>query len=323
MQYLRNSDEIKQKLQELFSKAGKKWAIVGFVGGDPLKHLPNDMSDLSIVCWPKAGGTDPKGIRKLIDKGIPVFFCDRLHHKIYWTEGVGLIIGSANLSENALGSDGLHEFGVYCEDKDFDINKVLNALAYDSVTIAALTKLDVEHTALDRREVKTKGKKQKSGSSVAPKFLEASQSKIPKEWKLVTYYALRDEAENKIIKAEVRNNWGKETWSEDIDIDANAKFVNGQHVLQVKTNDEGVIEKANAEWLCVDLIVKKGSLNVIVQRKASDKGLQPFTLDTQFKKHLKDTFNQNRTEQLEKIYGKNYFVKKSFIQAIKNSYDEK
>ena len=323
MQYLRNSDEIKQQLKELFSKAGKKWAIVGFVGRDPLKHLPSDMSDLSVMCWPKAGGTNPDGIRQLIDKGIPVYFCNRLHQKIYWLEGAGLIIGSANLSENALGSDGLHEFGVYCEDTDFDINKVLTALVYDSVTVAALTKLDVEHAALARREVDNKSKNQKSGSSAAPKFLEAIQSNIPKMWKLVTYYALRDEAENDIIKAKVQKSWGAEEWTDDIDIDANATFVKGQHVLQVKTNYEGIVEEANAEWLCVDLIVKDESLNAIVQHKALDESLLPFKLDKKFKKHLKDAFNQNRAVRLENIYDKNYFVKKAFIQSIRNSYDKK
>jgi hypothetical protein len=180
MRYLRNSQEIKKQLATLFSEAGKKCAVVGFVGYNALDHLPSCVSDLSVVCWPKAGGTNPDGVRRLIDHGISVYFCDRLHHKIYWRQDAGLIIGSANLSENALGDAGLHEFGVYCDDKEFDIGQVLEALSYAPVTPEAHTKLDIEHAAQARQ-------KDESGDSTSyaiSTFPESINTKHPKKWKL-------------------------------------------------------------------------------------------------------------------------------------------
>jgi hypothetical protein len=70
MLYLRNSSEIKQQLTQLFSEEGEKWAVVGFVGYNAIDHLPAHVKNLSIVCWPKAGGTNPDGVRRLIDNGI-------------------------------------------------------------------------------------------------------------------------------------------------------------------------------------------------------------------------------------------------------------
>ena len=299
----------------MFSEAGKKWAVVGFVGYNALDHLPSHVYDLSIVCWPKAGGTNPDGVRRLIDHGISVYFCDRLHHKIYWRQDAGLIVGSANLSENALGDAGLHEFGVYCNDKNFDIYHVLDTLNYSPVTAEALDKLDVEHAAQARQ-------KDKSGDNISradSTFLEAIKTKYPKKWKLVTWSEPRQN--NDHIRADVETHFNTRNWVNDNDVDSRS-FQKDDFVLQVETNDKGIVERVNGHWLYVDHIVwKRGTRAVVQVNKLDNRTPPPFAIDGLFRKHLKKALNA--TEDWNKIYDKNYVVRSSFVSAISDFYEKK
>lgn len=312
MLYLRNSQEIKKQLSSLFSEKGPKWAVVGFVGYNALDHLPSCVSDLSVVCWPKAGGTNPDGVRRLIDHGISVYFCDRLHHKIYWRQDTGLIVGSANLSENALGNAGLHEFAVYCDDKEFDIYQVLESLNYAQATPEALAKLDVEHAAQARQ-------KDKSGdisSRAISSFLESIKTKHPKKWKLVTWSELRESDDH--IRAEVETHFNTRNWVNDNDV-YSKNFQIGDFILQVKINDEEDIERANG-LLLVDHIVGKGSTRTVVQvNKLDNRTPPPFVVDSTFKKYLKEAFNST---DWDGIYDNDYIVQPSFVSAIGDLYEK-
>lgn len=312
MHYLHNSQEIKKQLAKLFSEKGKKWAVVGFVGYNALDYLPTRVSDLSVVCWPKAGGTNPDGVRRLIDHGISVYFCDRLHQKIYWRQDAGLVVGSANLSENALGDAGLHEFGVYCDDKQFDIHQVLDALSYEQVTPEALEKLDVEHVAQARLKEKVGSNTSRADST----FLEVIRTQHPKSWKLVTFSELRKS--NDQIQAEIETHFNTRNWVNDNDVDS-SKFQIGDFVLQVKINDDGLIERANGRWLLVDHIAGKGRTLAVVQvSKLDNRTPPPFVIDGKFKKHLKEAFNA--TEDWDRIHDNDYVVRSSFVRAIRDLY---
>ena len=314
MHYLFNSGEIRNQLAKLFSENGKKWAVVGFVGYNALDHLPSHVSELSVVCWPKAGGTNPDGVRRLIDHGISVYFCDRLHQKSYWRQGAGLIVGSANLSENALGDAGLHEFGVYCDDKGFNIDQILKALNYAAVTPEALAKLDIEHAVQARK----KDKSDDNDSRADLTFLEAIKTKHLKKWKLVTWSELRKS--NDHIRAEVETHFNTSNWVNDNDVDSSS-FQVGEFVLQVKTNDDGIVERANGRWLFVDHIVgKRGPRAVVQVNKLDNRTPPPFVIDSTFKKHLKEAFN---TKSWEEIYDKNYVVLPEFVRAISGLYSNK
>lgn len=315
MQYLKNSQQIREQIAKLFSGTGKKWAVVGFVGLKALDHLPADVSDLSVVCWPHAGGTNPDGVRRLIDKGITVYFCDRLHQKIYWRQDIGLIVGSANLSENGLGDAGLHEFGVFCNDDKFDISGVLAKLKYAQVTPEALAKLDVEHTAQARQGNQSSEKDSRSSST----FLDALQTKIPKQWKFVTWSDWRED--NSGIQAEVETHFGKKEWVKDNDVDSEG-FESGDFVLQVRTNADGIVERANAEWLAVDHVVGKRGNRIIVQVNKLDCGpIPPFEIDSTFRKHLKQALNE--ADNWDYVYDEKHVIKPSFTRSIKALYTQK
>jgi hypothetical protein len=313
MKYLHNSHAIKHQLRKLFSGNGTKWAVVGFVGYNALDHLPTGVSDLSVVCWPKAGGTNPDGVRRLTDNGIKVYFCKRLHHKVYWRENMGLIVGSANLSDNALGEGRLHEFGVYCADRSFDITSLLSELEYKEVTAEALAKLDVEHTAQARKSGEAKPV---AVPDISQHFLRAANSCFPKQWKLVTWQKFRENSEH--IQEAVEHQFGSRHWANDNDVDVGS-FHEGDFVLQVKVNGDGNVERANARWLLVELVVGGDRNRAVVQvKRLDDRTPPPFAIDPVFRRNLKTTINQ--AQSWEDIYDRNAVVKRTFVRSIIDLY---
>lgn len=314
MHYLRNSQEIKQQLLKLFTGPGEKWAIVGFVGYNALDHLPAGITNLSVICWPKAGGTNPDGVRRLIDRGISVYFCERLHQKIYWRHGLGLIVGSANLSDNALGESGLHEFAVYCDDDTFDITAVISALDYRTVTPEALARLDVEHAAQARQRQDISGGDSAAGKS----FIEALKTRHPRQWKLVVWSEQREDSTQ--IRAEIETHFGRKSWANDNDV-GSGDFKVGDFVLQVRINDDGIIERANARWLVVDHIVGKRNNRAIVQvHKLDSRTPPPFEIDARFQKHLKQA--ANTATSWDDIHDDNCAVRPAFLHAIRELYND-
>ena len=125
-EYLKNSNEIRIKLHELFNSECKKIAIVAFVGSYAIDYISNN-HNLTIYCWPHPVATSANGIRLLQQEGVEIFFSDNMHKKIYWAENRGTIITSANLTYNALSGNVLQESGVFISSNDFDIDaEILN-----------------------------------------------------------------------------------------------------------------------------------------------------------------------------------------------------
>jgi len=111
----------------LAPRRGRRVIAVAFVGADALRFLPSP-EGIEIYCWPKAGGTNPHAIEQLQQAGAIVYFVERLHMKIYASDGGGTVLGSANLTNNALGESGLLECGVYIDNGVIDISQVLKNL---------------------------------------------------------------------------------------------------------------------------------------------------------------------------------------------------
>ena len=62
-------------------------------------------SEATVVCNLRSGGTNPKGIRSMIDAKVQVSQCDNLHGKVYLFDNV-VVIGSSNASANGLSLQG-------------------------------------------------------------------------------------------------------------------------------------------------------------------------------------------------------------------------
>src|SRR5579872_6181884 len=78
--------------------------------------------------WPQPGGTNPAAIEALVAAGAHVHFVDRLHTKIYWSRAHGSLIGSANLTANALGESRFREAVVRLPPGRFDIRPFIQSL---------------------------------------------------------------------------------------------------------------------------------------------------------------------------------------------------
>jgi len=128
MEILTAPAQMRSAIRKLFSD-GKDQRIVAvaFVGADALSFLPANKG-VVVYCWPQPGGTNPAGIEALVDAGVTVHFVERLHAKIYWSRDHGSLIGSANLTANALGESGLREVAVCLPPGLFDIRPFIRSL---------------------------------------------------------------------------------------------------------------------------------------------------------------------------------------------------
>ncbi len=121
------SGELRVRVRKLFQNpkaSGRRIVIVAYIGVDYAKFLPNPRG-IEIVCSPTPGATSAEAVQKLIAAGARVWFSDRLHMKVYWAEKIGCLITSANLSDNALGMNGLKEMGILVDAAMVDIDRLL------------------------------------------------------------------------------------------------------------------------------------------------------------------------------------------------------
>lgn len=310
--FLENSRDIRDSLSDLFSSIERKYAVVAFVGKNAIDYLPN-FKNTTVVCWPKAGGTNPEGIRKLINSGVTVKFCDHLHSKIFWCESKGIIVSSSNLSDNALGDSGLIEFAVRINDPEYDFcSKVLNPLKKKlrDVSDEELNKLDVENNRFNRKnDIKHSGKSERKDYS------EWYKSKHRQKWKIVWYSEISKQDE--ITKDEVFEEFGVTKWKNDNDVDP-GMFSEGDIVFQFKMDEyECTIPRANGKWFYVDMVT---SNNKIIQVGKLENIALPFVVDPAFKKAFKRAFSELDWDH---ICDEKKFSQKKFLDLIYEYYLQK
>lgn len=145
MRILYSSSEIRQAIRDLFSKSNdRRVAIAAFVGDSAEAYLPKPKG-IEVICWPKAGGTNPNAVLDLMDRDVVVYFADAMHMKVYWTKDKGAVITSANLSTSALGAGGLKEIGVLLPPGILDIDKVIASLNIRLAAESEISRLDQAH----------------------------------------------------------------------------------------------------------------------------------------------------------------------------------
>lgn len=175
---LYTSAEVRRAIIRLFlSSKKRRIAISAFVGEGAEAYLPKPKG-LRLVCWPKAGGTNPNALRKLKQLGVKVDFAEKVHMKVYWTEDEGAVVTSANLSTNALGAGDLKEVGVLLAPGEFDIDRVISSLKLRPWSAAEIRKLDRQHRLYAARNRQPEEKSRK------PSFAEWFKSPARSEWKL-------------------------------------------------------------------------------------------------------------------------------------------
>jgi hypothetical protein len=126
---LYSAGEVNDCIRRLFSEPDiltKRVIIVAYIGQDATEFLPSP-EGVRIICSPSPIATSFKGIKGLQRRGAIVEFSKGLHQKIYWAQGRGCVISSANLSHSALGIGGLKEVGILLKDSEVDIDRLIRA----------------------------------------------------------------------------------------------------------------------------------------------------------------------------------------------------
>jgi hypothetical protein len=117
---LYTSADIRGRIRRLFApehRRRRRIICVAYIGADCLDYIPFARG-VKIYCSPQPGATIATGLDRLLAAGADLYFINGLHAKLYWTEGVGAVVGSPNLSANALGDEGLIEFALAIPDAE-------------------------------------------------------------------------------------------------------------------------------------------------------------------------------------------------------------
>jgi hypothetical protein len=133
MEILTTNQQIRDKVRWVLGDAhDERIALVAFVGNNADKFLANPKG-IQLYCWLKVPGTNPNGLRSLLCKRVTLFSVDNLHIKLYWSRRRGAVLGSANLSENALENGVQFELAVYLPPKTINVESLIAQFDLESI----------------------------------------------------------------------------------------------------------------------------------------------------------------------------------------------
>jgi len=239
---LYTSADVYAAIQMLFATAkGRRVVVAAFVGSDALAFLPKPKG-IEVYCWPKPGSTSATGIKDLQKKGALVSFADRVHSKVYWAEGRGAVVASANLSKSALGATSLVETGVLIPAEAFDINKLLAQMTPRPVTDEGLKKLKKAnpraHFANLEKKVRT--------------FADWLRNRSGR-WKWSYYDEIQEDAECRAAVAWAREMYGVKESAKTQFCRTRGISIKDWLLIVRRSGDSGVL---SPEWMYVNQIVK-------------------------------------------------------------------
>ena len=279
---LYTSADVRKAIVNLFrSSKGRRVAVSAFVGDGAQTCLPKP-DGIELVCWPKEGGTNPDVIRRLAKTGVKIMFADALHMKIYWSEDKGAIVTSANLSNNALGSGGLKEIGVWLAPGKLDIDRIIESVEARPLTESELKQLDRRHKEYWVRNRGTISSKRRTRS-----FSEWLKLPFKPDWRLGWWDCAGAIAEE-----------AKRISKEEYNVAEPTGFLSVRKE-DYEENDWvlifGIDKPSNVSWLYVNYIVKvdrtekkayspEYPYQVVQVWKLKNYPSPPFRIDKRFKK---------------------------------------
>ena len=243
MRILPTSAAIRGAVGDLMSPGPRRVAIAAFVGEGARTFIRNPKG-VELICWPKAGGTNPLELRKLKRAGARIRFVDRLHMKLYWAAGRGAIITSANLSTNALGAGDLKEFGVLLPANSLRIDAVIASLRTRPFNAVDMRKLELEH-----RKLKARMRRSGEGTDRVS-FREWYELPARSEWKLGWWDSKGGFSKN--ARQHARGEFNAGAAYNFISCRAKEYCV-GDWALSFRLSNKGA---SGLEWLYVDFAVK-------------------------------------------------------------------
>jgi hypothetical protein len=285
---LYTSADVREAIVDIFSTTrGRRVAISAFVGEGAEAFLPMP-AGIELVCWPHPTGTNPDALRTLMGKGVRVWFADRVHMKVYWSEHRGAVVTSANLSTYAMGKGDLHEFGVRLRAEDINIDRVLSSLTKRHALPAELRRLDTLHDkyTMATREFQDRKK---------PRAVEFKQwYGLPsrKQW-FLGWWQEEQVHQSRAIRDLVEAQYQIPTSHDFLQVEKN-QVQKGKWVLVFKLDDQTA---GQLRWMFVDHVVRVSPKDKVYNRPYPYEAVQvwaarhyppaPFLIDAKFRAAFK------------------------------------
>lgn len=304
---LDNSRKIQEKIRCMFdNETGRRVIVVAYVGADAIEYLPNP-EGIELYCSTVIPGTNPAALRILKDEGIALRAVDNLHSKIYWTENEGVVIASANLSNNGLSGSGNHEVGVFLESQEFDVQKYLdgNGLVGNKITYGKISQLErVFNQYCLKNKLKEKnglrGRKQVPTYEEWAKSLEKSKDVNWRVW------SWTEEADLPSDIQEELNITHPNIWNDYLSTDSKSLTECGDWILcfREKKGSRGWIKLSEFTWFIPELCLSadpsgsKGPFYWVAFTKEKElPKTMPFDCkDRVFRKAFEKLFNQKQDD---------------------------
>jgi hypothetical protein len=314
MKALLRSSEIRAEIIKLFSsKNTRRVAVVAFVGDGAEAYLPNPKG-LELICWPRAGGTNPNALRRLMKRGANISFVDALHMKLYWSASDGAIVTSANLSTNALGAGNLKEIGVVLPTGSIDIDSLISRLNPRPVSSAELRELDRLHNLY---VIKNKNDFRRARPKELT-YAEWYESTHRVEWRL-SWWDTSFVSASKSAKEITRRDYGKAEphWAQEC---KRREFAEGDWTLSFRLSPKGATGIA---WMFVDYVV---NLSPVEKKRfgypceavqvwpPNRYPERPFRIDSRFRTAFSAAVREYEAERI--INSRTAIPKESLLEAV-------
>lgn len=314
---LYNSKQISSELKKLYLEPKtKKIVLSAFIGKGANTYIPFDTKNLTIYCWPKAGVTNPYVIEEYLQNGVNVYFVEKLHMKLYFAEGKGCIIASANLTDNALGGSGLFEVGLY--DDSFTnetLKKIIKDLPKKRVQLNSkiLDDLKIQYELFQRKNPEHA---EKGTVKEQLRFDQWYNAKVKKQFTFV--FPVEDKSAELSDKTkEILESEYNVKYPYKFILDCNKSvYKKGTYVFSSWCDEKKGIRIKNGEWVLVDLITNKNEL-IEFKKLQLAKNVPPFKIDNDFLLALKETYNALRPSDSSIERGNQTFMRKLYLNYIK------
>ncbi|MBL6985372.1 MAG: phospholipase D family protein [Candidatus Thioglobus sp.] len=181
MEVLSSSRRIADEISRILGDEGERIITVAYIGDNALDYLPNP-DNLVIYCSTDIPGTNPFSLRELKNAGVVLCEVSNLHSKVYWSASNGVVIGSANLSNNGLSASGNHEVSVSLPSKSFDMKTYVKGLRSTPIDFKRIESLENKYNLyVSKNKIKRTGVVRKKNS-----YLEWSNTHGPK-WRIYVW----------------------------------------------------------------------------------------------------------------------------------------
>ncbi len=306
-----SSREVREAISDLMgSRNARRVAITAFVG-DGARAFIRRPKGVEIVCWPKAGGTNPLELRRLKKAGASILFADRVHRKLYWASKRGAVITSANLSTNALGAGDLKEFGVQLPAASIAIDDVIRSLRARRFNRREMERLEREHRKL------AAGKQSSYHKIDRVSYSEWFELPVRPEWKLGWWDTTGSVSTS--AKEIARTDFNQRSPHTFISCRKN-DYREADWILSFRLTPKGAIAP---EWIYVDFMVRvpRNEKNAYFEdypyqavQVATPRHYPspPFAITKAFRRALREasiSFGINRLENLRSVVAPGKFLK--------------